>query len=207
MVQILAFGDSITYGAWDEEGGWADRLRLHFQREFLKSGREEEKHLFYNLGIPGDNTREARNRVKAEAAFRLEKGERGIFLFAFGANDAAYDSKTDEFRVPGSVFSENLRAMVKDAKPWAQKILLLGITPVNELVTTEDPEKTRKNEYVEAYNRLVRQAARETHTEFVDIFSAFVSSKDYTRLLHPDGLHPNSAGHKVIFEVVKGKIE
>jgi len=27
MVNILVFGDSITYGAWDEEGGWVQRLR------------------------------------------------------------------------------------------------------------------------------------------------------------------------------------
>ena len=27
MGRILIFGDSITYGAWDKEGGWVQRLR------------------------------------------------------------------------------------------------------------------------------------------------------------------------------------
>jgi lysophospholipase L1-like esterase len=26
-MRLLIFGDSITYGAWDIEGGWAARLR------------------------------------------------------------------------------------------------------------------------------------------------------------------------------------
>lgn len=26
-MRILVFGDSIVYGAWDTEGGWAERLK------------------------------------------------------------------------------------------------------------------------------------------------------------------------------------
>lgn len=33
-IDILIFGDSITYGAWDsEKGGWVNRLRLTLENK------------------------------------------------------------------------------------------------------------------------------------------------------------------------------
>jgi hypothetical protein len=39
MTRILVFGDSISYGAWDEEGGWASHFPLSKLSpiKFLKS--------------------------------------------------------------------------------------------------------------------------------------------------------------------------
>ena len=35
MPQISVFGDSITYGAWDREAGWVERLKKVLNKIFL----------------------------------------------------------------------------------------------------------------------------------------------------------------------------
>ena len=35
MTCLLVFGDSITYGAWDLEGGWVQRLRSFIDKKNL----------------------------------------------------------------------------------------------------------------------------------------------------------------------------
>jgi len=63
-MNILIFGDSITWGAYDpEQGGWATRLRNYF---------EAKNHDVdvYNLGISDDITSGLLNRVEAEVKSR-----------------------------------------------------------------------------------------------------------------------------------------
>lgn len=47
-MRILIFGDSITYGAWDSEGGWADRLKRWAHQHYLANGTKLQ---VINLGI------------------------------------------------------------------------------------------------------------------------------------------------------------
>lgn len=37
MVQILFFGPSTTYGAWDSEGGYVQRLRKYLDKKVIDS--------------------------------------------------------------------------------------------------------------------------------------------------------------------------
>ena len=54
-MQILAFGDSITYGS-HVSVGWADRIRSHLYDMFHEDEPDGCPHM-YNLGIPGEITR------------------------------------------------------------------------------------------------------------------------------------------------------
>ena len=53
MTLILVFGTSSTYGCWDEEGGWVQRLRKHLDKKQLTDKDSDLYYLVYNLGISG----------------------------------------------------------------------------------------------------------------------------------------------------------
>src|SRR3989338_9595652 len=96
MVQILIFGDSITYGAWDIEGGWVQRLRKYLDKKVINSN-YEEYYITYNLGISGDISGDIIKRFKKETEDRLndkEHNESVIFIFAIGTNDCLFINKT-----------------------------------------------------------------------------------------------------------------
>ncbi|MBU4000173.1 SGNH/GDSL hydrolase family protein, partial [Patescibacteria group bacterium] len=93
MPQILVFGDSIAYGAWDKEGGWVERLKVFTNRKAISSGLEFYCAV-YNLAIDGDYTRTLLKRLESETKQRADVGQETIFVFAIGKNDAISNKKS-----------------------------------------------------------------------------------------------------------------
>ncbi len=190
----MYFWDSITYGAFDpEKGGWANRLRLYLDSRY---DFEDE---VYNLGISGDNTEGLLERFDAEAKFR----ESGLFIFAIGINDSQYVISEKQNRVPLDKFEQNIKELISRARKIDNKILFIGLTPVDEAKTTPIPwnkDKMYKNEYVKKYNNKIKEICKSERVDFIDIFSEMIE-KDYKSMLI-DGLHPDSKGHKWIADKI-----
>ena len=90
------------------------------------------------------------------------------------------------------------------AKKFSSKIVFVGLFPVDETKTTPIPwnrDKYYKNEYIQKYNQTLKVICKENEVYFIDLFHKF-KDLNYKDLLE-DGLHPNSEGHKKIFEVIK----
>jgi lysophospholipase L1-like esterase len=200
-MQILAFGDSITWGAWDlAGGGWADRLkRAAF--EYVERAPKETILEVYNLGIPSERTDNFLKRFPQDALPRIETPKENVFLFGFGANDCAFIPSKKEFQCSPEQFEKNYRKILQEAKVLAKRIYLLTITPINEAMCVQTDE-ARKNEFVEKYNALLQRLALEEGVSTIDIFDAFIK-KGISSLLIEDGHHPNTAGHELIFSLVK----
>ena len=64
------------------------------------------------------------------------------------------------------------------------------------------PTGTYKTSYVEEFNKLISDICAERDGVYVDIFNPF-KNEDLKVLLSPDGIHPSTVGHKVIYEKVK----
>ena len=110
MPHIFIFGDSITYGSWDKEGGWADRLKRFLHDKYLKT--RGDYCLVYNLGVSGDTTKEVLKRFDFETKRRLDKKEENIFIFSIGANDASTYSDGKNLVEIGE-FENNIKQLIK----------------------------------------------------------------------------------------------
>jgi len=199
MTRILVFGASITYGAWDREGGWVQRLRKFLDEKTLTFR-------IYNLGITGNTTKELLERFEFEAKqrFKLKERDDRIIIFSIGINDSQFVISKNDLRTKPEKFTENIQKLIGLAKKFNSKIAFLGLTPVDELKTTPtswDRDKTYKNENVRKYNEIIKSVCKENNISFIEIFEKWIKS-DYKKLLE-DGLHPNSEGHQKIFEIVK----
>jgi hypothetical protein len=53
-----------------------------------------------------------------------------------------------------------------------------------------------------SYNDAICLIAEETGTPLVDVRSDFFKTPDFREYLCDDGIHPNSKGHRLIFETV-----
>jgi len=202
MTQILIFGDSITYGAWDKEGGWVQRLRRFLDEKNLTS--PDFYFVVYNLGISGNTSEDLLERFEFETKQRLKEHKETIVAFAIGINDSQFVHSEGDHRVPIEKFKSNLQKLIKLAQKFSLKIIFVGLTPVDEKRTTPipwDSDKFYKNEYIEKYNQVIKKVCEENKIYFIEIFEKFKAT-GYQELLE-DGLHPNSKGHKRIFEIVK----
>lgn len=195
MAQILIFGDSITYGSCDEMGGWASRLRNFTDNNTHFSS------TVYNLGISGDNTEGLMLRMEDEIAGRIDDEEETIIIISIGINDSQFVHSKNDFNIPLDEFKENLESIYSIARTHASKVIFIGLTSVDDVKTNPIPwnmDKTYKNDYIRSYNEAIEKTAKKLGAMFVDIFSSW--TKD---MLYSDGLHPNSKGHEMIFELVK----
>ncbi len=195
MARILVFGDSITYGAWDKDGGWVDRLKKFLHEKVLSNSKY---FLVYNLGISDDTTEDLLERFESETKKRIKEEEKNIIIFSIGTNDSQYMHKTKTLRIKAEIFQQNIRKLINLAKKYSDCIVFTGLLLVDETKTDPIPwvpEKSYKNEYIKQFNEILRSVCKEEKLFFIDLSI----EKD---LLY-DGVHPNTEGHKQIFERVK----
>lgn len=204
MTTILVFGDSITYGAWDIEGGWVQRLRRFLDKKVIDSN-ADIYYLTYNLGISGDTSELLIERLKQEIDARIEdKDEDVVILISIGGNDSILDNENKTTRVAQDKFESNLKKSFTLAKNYSKKIVFVNSIPVDE--TKVDPIPwvpgcSYKNELRKKFNNIAKSISKKENIHFIDVNDAF-EKMDYRKLL-VDGVHPDAKGHEKIFEIVR----
>lgn len=199
-MEIYCFGDSITRGENDHlQGGWADRLKRLCIERFVKRGGEEI--CVFNLGIGGETTAGLRTRFLPELDARLDPESRSLVLLGYGANDAAQAG--GRFLVAIDEYRRHLAACIDEAAGRKAEVLLLNATPVaaSRDGVANASGRVRRNSWIRDYNRALEELGRERKVGLIDVNSAFMS-RGSDSLFVSDGLHPNPAGHALIFELV-----
>ncbi|MFA6160500.1 MAG: GDSL-type esterase/lipase family protein [Parcubacteria group bacterium] len=187
---INIFGDSIVWGACDEMGGWANRLRNYLSEDqvnYLK---------VYNLGVSGDNTEKLLERF----SFENETRNPDTIIIAIGINDSQYINSKDNPRVKLEKFENNLLELIAQAKKFTEEIIFVGITKVDEnkvMPIKWDATKFYDNENIAKYNAKIKEVSVKNKLLFVEM-TDLLGENDLE-----DGLRPNSTGHEKIFLRVK----
>lgn len=186
-MNICVFGDSITWGGYDpKNGGWVTSLRNYLESNY-------DDITTYNLGICGEDSSGLRTRFVVESRPRNPD----LIIIAIGANDVKHQPDTS---VSFDKFQDNIEELISQATKITKKIIILGITPVDETLTTprnKPPYNFRENKDIYACNKILKELAITNKLAFVPIPAEFTSSD------LADGLHPNTGGHTKIFETVK----
>lgn len=199
MAQILVFGDSISYGAWDKEGGWVSRLKKYLDIS------QPKEHDVYNLGIPIDeSSEEVLKRFIPETKARLGSEKEYIIIFSIGVNDSQFINSKNNFRTKPEKFRENIQKLINLAQRFTSKVIFISLAPVDESKTDPIPwvpDRSYKNSYIKKYNEMIKAICKENKIYFIEFFNKLIRS-DYKRTLD-DGIHPNAKGHQKIFETIK----
>ena len=208
MARILIFGDSIVFGNWDKQGGWANRLKNFYMKESLNNS--DYYYMVYNVGVSGDTSSELLERFEFEIKHRLwereETGEKEeiIIILSTGKNDAAFIKGRKNFSISINDFTVNIKRLLTITKKYSAKIIFVGPALVDEtktMPTQWDSNIEYSNKDIEKYNKAIKLVCKEKKIHFINMYEEF-RKLDYKKLLE-DGVHPNSAGHKKIFEIVR----
>ncbi len=203
MTNILIFGASITWGAWDKEGGWVQRLRKFIDKKNISDPNYDC--MVYNLGISGDTTEDVLRRFENETKDRAGEKET-IIMFSVGVNDSQFDHDKKDLRIQIEKFEENLKKLISLSKKYAPKIIFIGFNPIDQskvdpIPWTDKIKKSYRKELVEKFDNKVKQVCKEERVYFIEVYDKLIK-EDYKALLE-DGVHPNSKGHEKIFQIVK----
>ncbi len=205
MTRIICFGDSITFGFTDPEGGWTQRLHNQLANTYVTK-ESNPIHEVINLGISGDTADDLIERVDGELAARCNNRD-GVVIIAIGVNDSAYNRNTSKNHTTAEKFEKKLKQVVTKCHEHTDKIVMLGLLPCDESKMQPMPWSTTgescSNQRISTFNHSLANVAKAMDVHIVDMF-ADVMKLDYEKYLH-DGLHPNSVGHQYIADRLKDK--
>ena len=198
--RICIFGTSITWGAWDPEGGgWVNRLRRYIELK-MESKEIEDKIIIYNLSVDGDNSDNIVKRFENEYKRRIAYEAEDFIIFDVGINDSSYREGLKSNKVSLKKYKENIKELINKSKKYTDNIIIIGITAVNSNITNPIPWDTDvyyKNENIKIYNKALLEICRQNNIDLIKM-NGLIKREDLE-----DGLHPNSAGHEKIFQKVK----
>lgn len=200
---ILIFGDSIGQGFYDDKnGGWVRLL----QRDFFKESYVCKSDVnIINLSVSGHTSQEVVKRIKQESEAR-SNDERILTIIAIGVNDS-YEKKGAR-RTPKPEFANNMKRIIEIAKTFGN-VMILGLTSCVESrvkPTRWDGELVYTNELIKQYDAIVKDEAENANVVFVPLWQKTYDAQALIETM-PDGIHPNAAGHEVIYNEVKKKLD
>lgn len=201
---ILVFGDSIVYGAWDPTGGgWVNRLRQHLEQKVVSS--DDVIHRVFNLGVSGETSLDVLKHDPSEIVNRTKSDHQLVVIFGVGTNDSARVKDLSPQIAPDE-YMKNMAKLITLAKHKEAIVICLSLLGVNESLVAPAPWHTEifyRQKYIEEYNNLLRRVTDEQRVSYLDFGDTF--TRDVS--LFDDGVHPNSKGHQVIAEKVLDYLE
>jgi len=206
MPHLYIFGDSITWGAWDlQGGGWVQRLRSTIDHYQLAN--EHFWMPLYNLGISGDTSVGVAGRLPTEIATRFNSTDGCVVIIAIGINDSSVRLSKDAHSVTPEEYRTNLQKIVRAARMYTEKIFLVGLTPVQASRLSPAPwgePVTYPLSRAREFNAVLGTVAKAEGAGLIEIWEDWMQ-RDLSDLF-TDGLHPNENGHTLLFHSVLNRL-
>lgn len=192
-LKLVAFGDSVVVGS---KASTPDRAWVAVLGETLRPFLCRPL-VIVNRGV-GDNTISPRTTSYEHAArpSALERVMRDVVderpdvvLISFGLNDL-------RFGTPVAVFAEDLAAVVEQVRNGCPEAVV-ALTTVYHMTGFDRfaPRDRGSPERARAYDAAIAALARTSRLPLADVAAAMAQQD---RLVHPDGVHPNDLGHRII---------
>lgn len=184
-VELLAFGDSITYGVGDDipPGDYVTEINdAGYPRGYPVRVSAGLGVSVINAGVPGEV-------LSSQGVSRFPSLIGDVpfdtVLIMEGTNDAI-------FKVDSGTYARSLQKMINVARAEGKGVVLLTVVQPTGLHASQQP-------FTNAYSADVRELAYLNELTLIDTESAFIAScSDYSSCLllnQPEGLHPNVVGY------------
>jgi len=194
-------GDSITDAGRSPEGEsspWLPSYGLGngfvtLVHSWLQAIHPEAGIRVVNRGISGNTVRDLARRWSSDVLAQPPQ----TLAIMIGINDVWRQFDTPhrpDLAVPSGEYRTTLADLVRQAKVSVPRVILA--TPFFIEPSRSDPMRAS----MDTYGNIVREIAREEHTDFIDLQAAFDRVLAH---LHPmnlawDRVHPSPAGHMII---------
>jgi lysophospholipase L1-like esterase len=210
--RVLCFGASIAQGLHDVRGGgYAQRLRTHYDVLALTNPDLPQPTVFPSLGVMGDTTATLLKRLEGEIVTRVNDKEDLIAVNLIGTNNTAVDSKGNARSEPED-YEQELSDIFDIQRKYTDHIINVDLPPVDEDRTTPlpwDSEVYFFNDRILGFNIAARGLCRVRDVVQVETFEPIMACIEAGEKMFTerDGLHPNGVTHALIAELIKPKID
>jgi len=206
--RIIFFGHSFVHGLWDRKGGWVQRLQKEIYSDYLDNYEtpwDENYCNVFNAGITNENSRRLLSRFETDLKERKDDDDdQNLVLIQFGVNSAQI--KNGKHVIPPEDFRSHIKQILKISKENAEKTIVLSEGYIDQNMMQDNcMEGQIDDDILGKYEKIKQEVCKEESVDFID-FRDKVSEEEWKDKLE-DGVHPNTEGHKLIFENIKEELE
>jgi lysophospholipase L1-like esterase len=213
MAQLLCMGGSIVYGVGGTQGGWADMIKRQLHEQMYAQGLPQKVHETYIFGKPDATIQFVTDTYTQCIANYRREGQKTIVVLSVGMNDAKAVEQPDNYLNTPEQYKQAMLDLLRNLSTVADAVLCVGFSPVDETKTLPklNPLTGKKsffsNQRIQTFSSAFAEAAATAGSKihFVDVASTLPGDWT-TECLGPDGIHPNDAGYRHIFEIVMPEI-
>lgn len=197
----IIIGDSITYGIGDFENcGWATMFKKYIVN---KDDSKECTNYVHIAGFPGARSNDILDKINSILQLFKHEEFENIVLLSIGINDTQEFNGTQRNSL--EKYKENIIKIAKSVIESNCKLIILGLTRIeSDEKFFWKPNKYYDNEIISEYDRDLKLIL-EYDTELENICKSnkinYIPMQDILQKEDfIDGLHPNTKGHRKIFE-------
>ncbi len=193
---LVAFGDSITFGAGDgPDGGYVPILTE------LLTDATGYPHRIINKGISGETSFEGLLRL---AAIISSYPEANCYLILFGMNDARpwarVPSGLGQDPAPNDSYKANIEKMIEMVNAAGKEVVLakvpMALGDQKDSAPYEDPDLGARSVNIKVYNRVIDELVADPKNNITitppDLYTHF---KAHHGDEYFDNVHPNAMGY------------
>lgn len=182
-MKIVCIGDSLTYGYGVHSNEcWVELLHKNLNIEII------------NKGVNGDTTTGILSRSYNDI---LELAPSHVILMA-GTNDILLNYSVDNI-------IDNMEFILKEIKNNNITPILALQPPIMvdlaKIYWDEYINYNKANEHLFQYTQDIKTFSHENNIDIINFYNTFMQIND-TINLYSDGIHPNSEGHKLMFQTI-----
>ena len=210
ITQVFIVGSSLVYGVGGESAGWADLIKQYLHGKMYAKGGAGEKYEVYNFGKSGA-TIDFTKGVFPQLIQAYGRGQKVITVASVGGNNSKAEGQPDNYVSTPEEYAGEVKVLLALLKEYSDAVILVGSGYIDESKTNPKTNPLTgglsyfSNQRREQFAKITKRLCAEAEIDFVDVG---VSEEEWLKnYLYEDGVHPNQAGHQLIFEVVKPLIE
>ena len=203
MKNYIIIGDSITYGIGDfETGGWASMFKKYIVEKDDSLACSNFVHI---LGFPGATSRDILNKIDGILDGLKDETFDNVVILSIGVNDTVYFN--GDFKTSRDNYRENMLKLIRKITDSGCELILVGLT---RIIIGESGDSYYTDSNIEVYEQdlkiisdndeVLKELSESERINYIEMKDV-LSKDDYI-----DGLHPNTVGHKKMFERVKDYI-
>ena len=180
-VQLVALGDSLTYG-WMTQYGFLDYLEILVNKKYPDS-----QLIIINKGVPGDTAGDGLHRVERDVI----KLSPDLVFIQFALNDAYSGYTADDFQ-------KNIESIIIKIKDKLNSEIAL-------LTSVAIPDKNM-NKVANKFYMKISDSAKKYNLPVIAVHEYWEkkigSDVEHSQLVQYDGVHPTNKGYELMAEAV-----
>ncbi len=220
MSDIIAFGDSVLKGVVHENNAYK------VSKNSFSNLCEE----IFGISIANKakfgSTIDAGEKIISKNTELIKESKSKYVVVEFGGNDCDFNwaeiaENPDREHFPKNTvaeFVEIYSRIIDEIKDMGKEPVLFSLPPIDSvryfdfisrkinadnILKWLEGDKQLITNWHERYNLEVFKTALKRCVPVIDITSRFLETKNYSKLLCDDGIHPNEQGHAIIAETIK----